>query len=204
MDLDALDRRLVAQLQSDARQSLRKLARTLGVSTPTVAARLERLEQSGVIQGYHARLSPQWAQIQVAIVECTPSQTAEFAEVLTGLNGVEQVLQLAGGPLLVYIRNAPQTTLAGLHATAARTGATYRTHPIAAAWEPVTLAPPETVATSCHYCNGAIQGEPSRAVLGGRPHVFCCNQCRAAFVARFEGAQSKASQLPIVKPRVVK
>jgi Lrp/AsnC family leucine-responsive transcriptional regulator len=56
--LDATNLRLLAELQADARLSLAELGRRLGLSSPAVAERLQRLEQEEVILGYHARLNP--------------------------------------------------------------------------------------------------------------------------------------------------
>ena len=59
MTLDALDRRLLALLQANARSSTADLARQLGVARTTVLARLTRLEREAVIVGYTARLAVQ-------------------------------------------------------------------------------------------------------------------------------------------------
>lgn len=56
--LDAINLRLLAELQADARLSLAELGRRVGLSSPAVAERLQRLEQEEVILGYHARLNP--------------------------------------------------------------------------------------------------------------------------------------------------
>ncbi|MDI2127895.1 Lrp/AsnC family transcriptional regulator [Yinghuangia seranimata] len=56
--LDATDRRLLAELQSDARASYNELARRVGLSPPTVAERVRRMERAGVITGYHAHVDP--------------------------------------------------------------------------------------------------------------------------------------------------
>ena len=56
MPRDDLDRRLIALLQANARESTALLARRLGVARTTVLARLARLERDGVIVGYTARL----------------------------------------------------------------------------------------------------------------------------------------------------
>ncbi|MDP1125047.1 AsnC family transcriptional regulator, partial [Klebsiella pneumoniae] len=53
---DDLDRRLILLLQANARDSTATLARKLGVARTTVVARLARLEASGRIVGYTARL----------------------------------------------------------------------------------------------------------------------------------------------------
>ena len=44
-------------LQRNARQSFAELGRTIGLSTPAVAERVHRLEEAGVITGYHASLN---------------------------------------------------------------------------------------------------------------------------------------------------
>jgi len=56
--LDVTNRRLLAELQDDARVSLAELGRRVGLSAPAVAERIGRLEQAGVIVGYRALLDP--------------------------------------------------------------------------------------------------------------------------------------------------
>jgi len=56
--VDATNLRLLSELQQDARLSLAELGRRVGLSSPAVAERLQRLEQDRVILGYHARLDP--------------------------------------------------------------------------------------------------------------------------------------------------
>ena len=56
--LDVTNRRLLIELQADARLSLAELGRRVGLSSPAVAERLQRLERDEVIEGYHARLNP--------------------------------------------------------------------------------------------------------------------------------------------------
>ncbi len=56
--LDETDCRLLAELQADARLSLAELGRRVGLSSPAVSERLQRLEQQEVILGYRAQLDP--------------------------------------------------------------------------------------------------------------------------------------------------
>jgi Lrp/AsnC family leucine-responsive transcriptional regulator len=56
--IDETNRRLLAELQDDARLSLAELGRRVGLSSPAVAERLQRLENSGVIRGYRADVDP--------------------------------------------------------------------------------------------------------------------------------------------------
>ena len=57
-NLDATDKRLLQELQADARVSVAELGRRVGMSAPAVADRIRRLEEDGVIRGYHADVDP--------------------------------------------------------------------------------------------------------------------------------------------------
>ncbi len=54
--MDDLDRKILSQLGQDARISVAVLARRLKVARSTIQARLERLETTGMIEGYTVRL----------------------------------------------------------------------------------------------------------------------------------------------------
>jgi Lrp/AsnC family leucine-responsive transcriptional regulator len=82
--LDHTNRRLLAELQSDARLSLAELGRRVGLSSPAVAERLGRLEREGVILGYHARIDPRavgFALSAVIRVRPAPRELRQVAQV---------------------------------------------------------------------------------------------------------------------------
>jgi Lrp/AsnC family leucine-responsive transcriptional regulator len=54
--LDAIDRRIVTELQSDGRLSNVELAEKIGLSPSPCLRRVKRLEQQGYIEGYRAAL----------------------------------------------------------------------------------------------------------------------------------------------------
>ncbi len=56
MILDELDRRILIELQRDARLANAELARRLSLSPPAVHARIRRLEEQGYVRGYTALL----------------------------------------------------------------------------------------------------------------------------------------------------
>jgi Lrp/AsnC family leucine-responsive transcriptional regulator len=55
---DAIDWRLLDELQRDGRLSYNELGRRVRLSAPAVADRVRRLEEQGVITGYHAHIDP--------------------------------------------------------------------------------------------------------------------------------------------------
>ena len=56
--IDATDRLLLEALSRDARLSLKALAAHAGLSSPSTADRLRKLEDSGVIRGYTVEIDP--------------------------------------------------------------------------------------------------------------------------------------------------
>jgi Lrp/AsnC family leucine-responsive transcriptional regulator len=55
--LDDVGWRLLEELQANARLSYSELGRRVGLTAPAVAERIRRLEEAGVIAGYHAELN---------------------------------------------------------------------------------------------------------------------------------------------------
>jgi len=87
-DLDAIDRRILAELQEDGRITNVELARRSGVSAPPCLRRVRRLEEAGVIRGYHADPDPQklgWEITFFAIVGLDSQRE-------TVLSGFEQLV----------------------------------------------------------------------------------------------------------------
>lgn len=56
--LDPMDCKILMELQQNARTPFAEIGRHIGLSTPAVIERVRRLEESGVIEGYHARINP--------------------------------------------------------------------------------------------------------------------------------------------------
>ena len=71
--LDALDWKLIAELQTDARLSFSELSRRVHLSAPAVGERVRRLEEAGVITGYHADIdlaATGWVVLALVRIAC--------------------------------------------------------------------------------------------------------------------------------------
>src|SRR3978361_2094861 len=71
IQLDAIDRRILAALQENGRITKIARSRVAGVSAPPCLRRVRALEEAGVIRGYRADTDPQklgWEIIFFAIV----------------------------------------------------------------------------------------------------------------------------------------
>lgn len=202
MRLDALDAGLLTLLQEDARLSYRQLAERLGSTTPTVSARVKALEDLGILQGYRAEVdhSAFGGALHVLTVRTPPARAAEAARAVAALPGAEEVLLLAGGVVLARLRlRPPEATAAGVHAALAG-----MEHVLSYDLAEVLATPhrarprldPAGLDVRCHQCGGPIHDAPVRGAFGGRPHVFCCTQCHAAFKARYEAMAADAPGRP--------
>ena len=59
--MDSTDRKILALLQKNARMTVKELAGKVSLSAPSVAARIQKMEDTGVISGYHAVINTEMA-----------------------------------------------------------------------------------------------------------------------------------------------
>src|SRR6478672_8591397 len=56
--IDEIDRKILKELQQDARTSYAELGRRVGLTTPAVIERVRKLEDAHIITGYRAEIDP--------------------------------------------------------------------------------------------------------------------------------------------------
>jgi len=99
IELDEIDRRLLALLGANARTPVAKLGTKLGLARTTVQARLDRLERNGVIAGYTVKLSEDARAGQIratVLIHITPSAQSAVLRQLERLPAVERVHTTSG------------------------------------------------------------------------------------------------------------
>jgi len=101
--LDAIDRRILAELQADGRMTNVELARRAGISAPPCLRRVRRLEEAGIIRGYHADSDPQllgWEITFFAIVGLESQKEvvlSAFEQLVAGWPEVRECHMIRGG-----------------------------------------------------------------------------------------------------------
>lgn len=98
--LDRIDRRIIGILQTDGRISWRELADRVHLAPSSVADRVRRLEQAGVIRGYSARLDPRalGRDVRAVVDVALPPGTdpAEFEATLAQRDEVALAMYVTG------------------------------------------------------------------------------------------------------------
>ncbi|UTY57793.1 Lrp/AsnC family transcriptional regulator [Massilia sp. erpn] len=95
-----MDAKIVALLRSDARISYKEIGERVHLSANAVAERMRRLETSGVILGYHARIDPHALDLSLQAiidVKLLPGVTAQaFEATLQTIPGVMEAVLMTG------------------------------------------------------------------------------------------------------------
>ncbi len=97
--LDATDARILEALIEDARISIAELARSVGLSPPSVSERIKRLEEAGVIEGYTLRINPKALGLPLAAwlrIRPIPGQLHKVAEILRDLPEIVECDRITG------------------------------------------------------------------------------------------------------------
>jgi DNA-binding Lrp family transcriptional regulator len=100
--LDRIDRRILAELQADARLTNQALSERVALSPSACLARVRRLEREGVIQGYHARLDPFTLGIglvlyaDISLEGHSPAELAAFEKAIAAIPQVVEASHVTG------------------------------------------------------------------------------------------------------------
>ena len=100
--MDSIDFKILDQLSSDSKTTLKQLSEQVGLSSSPLQARIKRLEKEGYIRGYTAQLDyTKLGQDHIAFVQVTLSDTranalAAFNAAIRQLKSVEQCHMIAG------------------------------------------------------------------------------------------------------------
>ena len=100
--MDALDRKIIKVLQSDARASLQKIGPVVGLSSSPCWERIRKLEQAGVIEGYTVRLNAQavgladTVLVQLTLDSHSDNTLEKFGETLAAIPEVIEAYLVSG------------------------------------------------------------------------------------------------------------
>lgn len=107
LELDELDRKILAILQEDGRASHVNIARQLGVGHTRVRDRILKMEEAEVIAGYQVVLNPVKLGHDVeCVVQLEVDQRLDFEQLAQQLLQIDEVVEVINltGPVDAHVR----------------------------------------------------------------------------------------------------
>ncbi|MGB3052037.1 MAG: Lrp/AsnC family transcriptional regulator [Polyangiales bacterium] len=92
--IDGIDRQLLDELQNDCKRSLKEIGVSVGLSAPSVMERVRKLENAGIIKGYHALLDARKLGLDIsAFIGVSISDPQLLNAFETSVDSLAQVLE---------------------------------------------------------------------------------------------------------------
>ncbi|ACL20240.1 transcriptional regulator, AsnC family [Desulfitobacterium hafniense DCB-2] len=110
MKIDEVDMRILHELQTDSRLSIRELSKRVNLSPPSVTERVRRLEEHNIIEGYTIRLNKKKLGCAIdCIVEVTmkDGQYETFKEFMKDYEYSEWCYRIAGAACFIVKLSVP-------------------------------------------------------------------------------------------------
>ncbi len=117
--LDAIDLRILDLLQADGRIKRTDVAEAVGLSLPSASERMRKLEERGVVAGYHAVVDARRLGLDVTAFVRVLSRSSEhyetFVDAVVAMDEVLELHSITGeGSHIVKVRCRDTAALEGL------------------------------------------------------------------------------------------
>lgn len=195
--IDDTDFHILTALSEDGRRSLRDIARTSGVSTPTVESRLRKMMDMGLIK----KISPiidvskitdglfavATARVEPDRLEEALNQLAKVPQVrnVYGMTGENDVLFTFFARGLDELQTLMSSTISVIPNL---TSLSYNVVSRVVKDEPnVPISPGQFVKIACDTCGQIIKADPVTLMVDDRNRYFCCGVCLQEYKERYGG-----------------
>lgn len=114
--IDDIDARILQLLQERGRMKRTRIAKEVGLSVPSVSERMRKLEEKGIITGYHAVVDAKRLHYDITaflrVMVDRSSHYATFVEKSMALDEVQEVHSITGeGSHILRVRTKNMTSL---------------------------------------------------------------------------------------------
>ncbi|WP_455286175.1 AsnC family transcriptional regulator [[Eubacterium] cellulosolvens] len=201
--IDDTDFHILSALAEDGRRSLRNIARTAGVSTPTVESRLRKMFDMGLIK----KISPiidvskiTNGLFAVATAKVEPGKIEETLEALAKVPEIRNVYGMTGEHNVLFtvftgdldeLQTLMSSTISSIPNLSSLA---YNVVARVVKDEPnVAIRPGQFVRLSCDTCGQEIKGEPVTLLVGDRNRYFCCKPCLTLYKEKYGAKLTRLS-----------
>jgi len=198
-NLDDVDRKILRELQTDGRASFRDISSRIGVSTPTVSARVQTMIDAGLIRGYSTVLDADMlGQVSIVVtVEAKPSDVEKVYTSLVGEDMVRQLYVLSDSKLLLMVSyyNQPKykqfiESLSKIPEI--RSVSTSMVLKAPKEVQRAALTDEAGLLIKCYYCGHMIHDEGVKLKIDGKYHYMCCDVCAKLYKEKYDKLKKSA------------
>ena len=94
VELDEVDKKILRELQKDARTSFKTIAKNIGVSAATIFVRVKRLTRTGVLKGFKAIVEPKAVGKSLTAFILVRAQPKAYPAMLVALKRLDDIYEI--------------------------------------------------------------------------------------------------------------
>ena len=190
MELDELDVNILESLQEDSRASFNEVAKKLGISVPTVRARVEKMLDLGIISAFTTKLdrsSLPDLTIAFLLLSVKPTDIENVIRQLQNFKEVKRIFQTVDNQLLLEVVATDITrfkTLITREISQLKELGNIETFLVSNIVKEdfkIDLKHPTLVFLQCVHCKNPIKGEPYIYEVENKKYYLCCPICKQKF-----------------------
>ncbi|WP_435068671.1 AsnC family transcriptional regulator [Haloplanus sp. C73] len=185
-DFDETDVEILSLLAEDARRPFSAIGDEVGLSGPAVSARVTRLEEAGIIEGFTVDVDRSVLRAGVPVfvrLSNDGDAVEDLRDRLADADGVEHVFVTAEGAVWFYGRAESQRVRQWVESLVGDIDYDV-TLVDDTEWTPSLDG--TSFAVTCVECGNTVDSEGESERIDGDIYHFCCPSCRSQFEERYE------------------
>ncbi len=185
-ELDQTDAEILRLLVEDGRRPYSEIAEKVGMSSPSIISRVERLQEMGVLEGFEARIDRSVLGTSRLLLRFTVriDRVGRTVEALSEDGRVETVFGSADGTVTV-VANLETDEVAELFEPLEGTPEDLTVESVLDEAHSPTVETP-SFAPECVECGNTVDDEGVSESFGDNVYHFCCTSCESNFKDRYE------------------
>lgn len=197
IELDNLDVKILAHLQSNSRESFQEIAKRCLTSVPTVKSRVDRMLELGIINKFTIDIDNSKLGITEAIllVNAKPGAVSRITEELRGIEEVKELYVTSDSDTAIVSRVAGdmQRILAIQESIDLTDVNNIRILSVKNAFAKESTIPlaSSSITLTCSYCEKKVAGDAVRKKFDDKDYFFCCTTCQGEFEKKYSKMVAK-------------
>lgn len=193
--LDKIDNAIIQSLMKDGRKSLRRVAREIGVSTPTVETRFKRMVNTGFIKKIAPIFDTDKVELGITallFMRVLAPKALDIAKQLSEFEEVRNIFTTSGdnNMILRVAVDKPESLETLIRKKISvidgvKSVSSQLITRVVKDEQDIVVKPGVTVNLTCNYCRGEVPREPKVLRFGEYERYFCCKSCLTLYKEKY-------------------